>query len=147
MLPNLSKCAWTGVPNDTEGLRKHWVHVANQRIQLHKEMDEVNVAEQRVQLHKEMDEENHRLFYELVEQVGGLVNNQSIGHSAFGFILMKFRGIGVKLTKEVMEMVKENDWRQTFAQLAEFFGRLPPGVSGFDSKNLEDRFEEAVDNN
>jgi hypothetical protein len=143
MLPNLSKCEWTGVPSDTEGLRNYWVNVAEQRVQLHKEMDE----EQRVQLHKEMDEENHHLFYKFVEQVGHLVNNQSIGHSAFRYILIKFRGIGVKLTKEVMEMVRKNDWDQTWEQLLEFFGRLPPGVSGFHSKSLADRFEEAVDNN
>jgi len=132
MLPNLSKCALsTGVPGDFEDIRKHWI----------------NVAKERAELHNKWVNENNRLFYQCVEQLGKLVEKQTITHSQFGFILVKFKGGGVELTKEVMDMVNDNDWGLTWDALLEFFGSMPPGVSGFGSKQLSDKFEEAAEDN
>ena len=106
MLPDLSKCDWnTGVPNDTGSI--NWVDVAKERVELHKTSD---------------DETKDLVFYNFVEQVGGLVNRGAIEHSKFTTMLIKFKGLGVEPTKKLMEMVREKGWGKTFDQLAEFFG-------------------------
>ena len=130
MLPSLCALSTKAV-GTSDDIKKYWINVANERAKLH----------------NEWVYENSLLFHKCIEAFGPEVEEETISHSEFRFILLKFKGLGVELTKEVMDMVNENDWATTWDALLEFFGSMPPGVSGFGSKQLSDKFEEAAEDN